>query len=311
MRTATSGARGRADAPKMTVVPAWSGSDDDLVYVPIELIHEDRSLTRESDPARVSYLKANWDARACGTIILFRRADGNLYLGDGVHRYKGALAAKAKVLPCRIIDGLTFAEQSAIVEKMAKRRQETPVHLYHLRVRAGVPEDVALSVCLAQTGWCVATKTGGPWPAAHGHRTINAIKALIQIHRLGSTLPTLRTLASLDDQTSRWVNNVVVSSLGTFWAAWSDADPQRVAAVMLKHSPQDFVSASKSAGVTAGLGRSAERGALVIVAWYNHRLGAAHCLDIGRITAMKEKHASAVMVAARARARERDAKADQ
>lgn len=101
--------------------------DYEIVMVPISKLKIDHTYQRINISQKVVnniIRKFNW--KAFDELSVSKRADGSLYLLDGIHRTEACKQLSIKKVPCRIFTGLTIQQEAEICNiKMYARKKTT------------------------------------------------------------------------------------------------------------------------------------------------------------------------------------------
>jgi hypothetical protein len=91
----------------------------------------DSDVQRFYNPKWAAQIEASWDPLLVGTIVVSRRANGDLFVIDGWHRVKVAERQdEAYILDCEVYEGLTKAQEAK--RFLSANRDRKGVHQYDL-----------------------------------------------------------------------------------------------------------------------------------------------------------------------------------
>lgn len=88
--------------------------------VPLAKMAVDNTYQRDRvSETNIMAMARHWDHAACGALVASLRDDGLYYVVDGNHRRLGAVRRGDIVsLPCRVVTGMTVAEEAALFRKL-------------------------------------------------------------------------------------------------------------------------------------------------------------------------------------------------
>lgn len=255
---------------KQTVSALLAHASEFRLMNPRQLRH-DATLTRKVNMAHVRAIAGDWTIYELGVLIASRRANGDYVILDGVHRWMAALSLELSELPCLVFSDLSRAEEKQAVRGLAKRQQESALHLYQLAVGAGDPHFVAMDAIVRASG--MEVRKADTRPNARGGGAIRCANEIDRVHSNWNTLqPTMRTMYALDQVSSHWVQARVVQGVGFFWLAWPHAQQARLVDVMARHDPRLFSAQVTQSRHSSGVDATARAAACVLADWYNVRL---------------------------------------
>lgn len=130
--------------------PLSEGGAGEIAVVRIDELHVDHLYQRDLIADRVEGIARAYDIVVAGTIVVSRRANGELWIVDGQHRTAAAKLAGEEEMLAQIIDGMT-AEQEAL--KRIQGNYKAPDRAYEIfraRVFAGDVVANGLQALLAE-----------------------------------------------------------------------------------------------------------------------------------------------------------------
>lgn len=88
--------------------------------VPLSAMAVDNTYQRDRlSETNIMAMARHWDHAACGALVTSLRDDGLYYVVDGNHRRLAAeRRGDIRALPCRIVSGLTIADEAALFRKL-------------------------------------------------------------------------------------------------------------------------------------------------------------------------------------------------
>jgi hypothetical protein len=116
--------------------------------VALDRLNVDSRYQRQVILDKARRIAAAWDSGALGYLVVSQRGDGSLWVIDGGHRLAaGKLRSEIKSLPCKVLFGLTVADEAHLFRILNETR--IAVCVYD-RYRAGLLEgDAAILACEA------------------------------------------------------------------------------------------------------------------------------------------------------------------
>ncbi|MFF1960246.1 DUF6551 family protein [Streptomyces sp. NPDC058220] len=154
---------------------------------------------------------------AIGSIVVSERADGDLYIVDGQHRWRACALAGIPTIMAEVHHDLTQAEEAILfLIKNRESHKPRPIDEYHVGLTGGVPLFVDTDRILQKHGLTLgSTSTNG----------VGAVSGVLQItDRYGSSTFD-RTLTVAEEAWGRaaetW-DGMLLGGIGMFLGRWGD-----------------------------------------------------------------------------------------
>lgn len=145
-------------------------------FIPVSKLSCDPRINRglDTNKAQQMYLKFDWNA--LGILTVSRRANGDLVIIDGQHRWE---AAKRKTsglgeVPCHVFAGKTLEQEAELFLRLNTTTKPRVIDKFKVRVTAGDEAAVTISKLAASYGWTIT-------PSA-GEGAIQAVAAIERIY---------------------------------------------------------------------------------------------------------------------------------
>lgn len=160
--------------------------------ISIEDLNIDHRYQRDLSMSLVQRIAANWNPVAGEPILVSQRSTGKLFVVNGQHRTSSAkIVGKEKIL-CRVVKGLTQAEEAELRLQTNVQVSERPADRFKAQLAAGYKESIDLMRRVNAAG--VEINLDAPDVT----KGINAISTLEMIYRIdrGATLSRIMELLS-------------------------------------------------------------------------------------------------------------------
>ena len=128
----------------------------------------DPEVQRGFHPQHAEKLKAIWDPKYVGTLIVSRRTNGDLYLIDGQHRCVVALQLDpTAIMDCEVYEGLTVVEE-ALMFLHFNRNRKPPSAFDHYKIglKARLPIELRMKAETSALGLEISPHKGNRQIAA-------------------------------------------------------------------------------------------------------------------------------------------------
>lgn len=137
----------------------------DIHQVNISKLTVDPDIQRSLNHRRVDDMVENFKEDALGVITVSRRANGDMVIVDGQHRWAAAEKAGLTGLPAKVYEGLTTPEEASLFRVLNNTKIVNSLDRFRVRVVEGDPVAVAIHEALEREGWKVprqpSTKSSG------------------------------------------------------------------------------------------------------------------------------------------------------
>lgn len=195
-----------------------------LEDIPVGDLEVDRRVQRTGlEMRKIEKMKTEWNENAEGFYTVSRRKSGQLVILDGAHRWtaKKELTDNLGTAPCRILEGLSLAEEAEIFLALNNTTQPLPIDKFKVRVVKGDPVAEKIDEIVKSYGWVITR--------APGDHHIRAVAALEKIYRRSEAAdqdPNALTLTMLA-VTRAWGNQhaaasaVIVEGMGRLFIEYS------------------------------------------------------------------------------------------
>lgn len=256
--------------------PLSEGGAGEIAVVRIDELHVDHLYQRDLIADRVEGIARAYDIVVAGTIVVSRRANGELWIVDGQHRTAAAKLAGEEEMLAQIIDGMT-AEQEAL--KRIQGNYKAPDKAYEIfraRVFAGDVVANGLQTLLHEFD----SKVNYVPDSSQG---VNAVAAYEALYRMDEG-KTLRASLSIIQQAfgqayGAPASGTMIKAIGWFYARHGDeADFGRLVEKMREQGLGSITRKSANQKVVMG-GSQWINHYRSLVEIYNERLADANKLE--------------------------------
>ena len=146
-------------------------------------LHIDRLYQRDLIADVVENIADNWDARACGAILVVERENGELFIVDGQHRTAGAVRAGKTHIRAQVVQGLSPDLEARLRLKGNYKRTDRIYEVFRARVFANDPVALLMKSTVEEFD----SKINFVPDMAQGLNSIGTIEALYKLDA-GETL---------------------------------------------------------------------------------------------------------------------------
>lgn len=203
-------------------------------WVPIGEMFRPAELQRPMDEAHVERIVNNWNDAAFGAPILSFREHGNrgprgeaFAIVSGQHRIEAARRVGRTRVFCAVVDGLSTADEARLFNDEDRRKQQSPLHKFHLARQAGDTEAVTIWEICNDAGFIIARDGGDK-----SKRSVRCVRALYAAQRRGNLGATMRIIAAAFDYDAKACQAEVVNGLSMALAMRPSIDHGRMATRM-------------------------------------------------------------------------------
>lgn len=131
-------------------------------FVLVSELSCDERINRGLDTNKAQRMYLNFDWNALGVLTVSRRANGDLVIIDGQHRWEAVrrvTSAKGKV-PCHIFSGLTLEQEAELFLRLNTTTKPRIIDKFKVRVTAGDKSAVAIAELAGAYGWAISPSAG-------------------------------------------------------------------------------------------------------------------------------------------------------
>lgn len=249
--------------------------------IAVSELNIDPQAQRTLNEKRAQHIANNMVREAIGSIVVSRRADGDLYIVDGQHRWRASALASIPTIMAEIHHGLTQAQEAILfLIKNRESHKPRPIDEYHVGLTGGVPLFVDTDRILQKHALTLgSSSTNG----------VGAVSGVLQITDRYGAATFDRTLSVAEDAWGRsaetW-DGMLLGGIGMFLGRWGDiVDDAELAKKVERMGTaakwrSEILSQSSRGGFNnSGTGsRVATAYRLVVNAW-NHGRTAAKRID--------------------------------
>lgn len=227
-----------------------------------------KEYQRPLNARRVRSIVQDFDPEAFGVLEVSQRANGDLVIIDGQHRWTALMDMQwaDQLVPVLVHTGLDLKAEARVFLIRNSAVKPKPLELFQAELIEKDPEALSLQAVVSNLGLTI-----GDQPRAG---TIRAISSLRWVNKnggaitLGKTLRILRDAWGLDTTS---FNAEIIKAVGLMVNRYPQMDDKRMITILKKQTPQTLTAASHSrrsytsySTVTALV--------LVLVDQYNQRL---------------------------------------
>lgn len=233
----------------------------------------DENYQRGYRKAHVQKIVDLYDEHAFGRILVGRRTDGSLWVVDGQHRYYAAEQMGLPSIPAEVFDSNGQSHEAEIFLKANAARRVSGLDKLHAAYCAGVEWATDIVDSLAKRGLEMAF--GGKkskWPyiaTTEPLMQLHAVSGKRGIEKLARVI--VEGFTSHDPDAT---DQVVISGVAYFLAAWPDADLSRLIDVCSRktHSAAKLKADANSINLHGGGNGRRKCAGQILWKWYNARL---------------------------------------
>ncbi|MFF2424473.1 DUF6551 family protein [Streptomyces mirabilis] len=187
------------------------------VEVAIKNLNIDPQAQRTLNERRAQNIADNMVREAIGSVIVSERADGDLYIVDGQHRWRACALAGIPTIMAEVHHGLTQAQEAILfLIKNRESHKPRPVDEYHVGLTGGVPLFVDTDRILKKHELALgSTSTNG----------VGAVSGVLQIvDRYGAPVfdRTLTVAEDAWDRSAETWDGMLLGGIGMFLGRWGD-----------------------------------------------------------------------------------------
>lgn len=128
----------------------------------------DMTVQRGFHPVHAKQLRAAWDVRFIGTLIVSRRTNGDLYLIDGQHRCWVAMQLDSTaIMDCEVYEGLSVEEEALMFLHFNRNRKPpSAFDTFKIGLKAKLPIEVRMQAETSKLGLEISPHKGNRQIAA-------------------------------------------------------------------------------------------------------------------------------------------------
>lgn len=219
-------------------VPPSTRFDDNVRYDQVragDLVVDHQVQRDHLNRSKLNNMRAEYKRRGLGTLVVSERANGEIVIIDGQHRWTVVCEVEGEDHPldCKIYTGLTLADEAELFVLTNKNQQAAnPLDLHKANVTRGDVVAVTVAKAALSQGWMIGTGRR----SGDGVGYIAAVKVLEDLYHMGEewfdgggapliedTLSVVTEAWGHDD--AKAVNQYILKAVGTFIVAvrkWVD-----------------------------------------------------------------------------------------
>ncbi|MFE2441555.1 DUF6551 family protein [Streptomyces sp. NPDC059426] len=187
------------------------------VEVPIKDLNIDPQAQRTLNEKRAQNIANGMVREAIGSIIVSKRADGDLYIVDGQHRWRACALAGVPTIMAEIHHDLTQPQEAILfLIKNRESHKPRPIDEYHVGLTGGVPLFVDTDRILKKHELTLgSTSTNG----------VGAVSGALQItDRYGAAIfdRTLTVAENAWGRSAETWDGMLLGGVGAFLGRWGD-----------------------------------------------------------------------------------------